>query len=156
VAILGGFMIKYINNKKLKSSKFKLIFTGFLVAVTLTGCNINNTSSSIDSNTTTSSVQELTTYYPITITYDNISNDIYGNEVITFTDGNNHVYNAIRPTNKGYTETNLIDNEGTIYSSYLDKKVSIPNTDTNHNVELTIDYKNKTMDVQVVSIEKQK
>ena len=149
-------MVNNVNRKWFKNNKVKLFVAGMVLAIGLTGCGINPNSHQRDINTTSSIIQEQQEAYPITVIYTNVSSDVYGNDIISFTNHEGHVYNAIRPNDKGYTETNLLDSNGTIYSSYLDKFITIPTTDTDHRVELTIDYSAKTMDIKLVSLDKQK
>ena len=148
--------VRNVNKKALKKNKFKMFATGVVLAIGLTGCGITNTTTTMPIKTTSSVEQQQTTYYPIIITYNNLDTDVIGNEIITFTNHDGTIYNAIRPTNKGYTETNLVDNQGKIFSTYLNKSIDIPNTDTDHQVELSIDYKTKTMSINVVSLTKTK
>ena len=140
-------MLKIINKDKLKKlMKHKLFIPVFVAAIGLTGCGINNTNT--NSNTNNQSIEQ-TIDYDVELHFNNWDRELQLNENIFFTDKDSVIYHAVTIEENGITKTTIKEDAGYIASYSLQQSVEIPNITPDEMIVVNVDYKEKTINVEV-------
>lgn len=155
-------MIRNINLNWFKiNKKVKLIAATIAVAIGLAGCGITSYNTQKFNQSEYNSTSSVISYiddsnYEIDINYSNWDTEVQKQEVISISDNNGTVYRSLGIKDNGTTSTNIRDTSGKIYSYVLHKNVDIPKIDEEHKVVVNIDYYTKSMNTEVVNLEKTK
>ena len=139
-------MIRHINEKLFKNKKFKLFAATVALAIGLTSCGITNSEKK-------SAKTELPEY-EVEIQYSNWDKSIQNEETITFSTPEGAIYHGVGIEDDGVTNTTIYYTDSEIISNVLQQAAEVPNATEDDKIILKIDYKEKTMDTEVVPKDK--
>ena len=155
-------MIRHINEKIFKNKKFKLFAATIAMAIGLTGCGITNHNNNSTNTATQQSTSIVTqdeqnyTEYDVEFHFSNWDRELQIDETIFFTDKNGTIYDGATINENGITETKVMDLGGKFISHNLQQAIEIPDINEDEKIIVNVDYKEKTMETEVVQLAKTK